>query len=303
MMEEVLAALKPSPSGRYIDGTLGGGGHAEAILERSAPTGWLYGCDRDGEAIEAAKLRLARFAGRWEIRGLNFTEIDQWVVPGSCDGALLDLGVSSYQLEQPGRGFSFLNDGPLDMRMDQRQSLTAGQVLAEASAPELARMFWELGGERDSRRIAKAIERERQRERIETTGQLARLIERVKPRGPQRAHPATQVFQALRMVVNDEVGSLRRGLEVVWSRLAKGARFAVITFHSLEDRIVKDFGQKHSRPYQVLGEVDVPELRQPREPDLQWVSRKAICPQAEEIERNPRARSSQLRVFEKLYAA
>jgi 16S rRNA (cytosine1402-N4)-methyltransferase len=303
MMEEVLAALLPKPSGRFIDGTLGGGGHAEAILDRSTPTGWLFGCDRDGDAIEAAKLRLARFQGRWEIRDLNYADLDQWLAPASCDGALLDLGVSSFQLEQPGRGFSFLTDGPLDMRMDQRQSLTAAQVIAEASVPELAQMFWELGGERDSRRIAKAIERVRQQERIETTLQLARLIERVKPRGPQRAHPATQVFQSLRIVVNDEVGSLRRGLEVVWSRLQMGARFAVITFHSLEDRIVKDFGQKHSRPYQVVGEVDVPELRQPCAPDLKWVARKAICPQAEEIERNPRARSSQLRVFEKLYAA
>jgi 16S rRNA (cytosine1402-N4)-methyltransferase len=303
MLEEVLGALMPKPSGRYIDGTLGGGGHAEAILDRSTPSGWLYGCDRDGDAIEAAKLRLARFQGRWEIRLQNFADLDPWVGAVSCDGALLDLGVSSYQLEQPGRGFSFLNDGPLDMRMDPRQSLTAAQVIAEASVPELAQMFWELGGERDSRRIAKAIDRVRQQERLETTQQLARLIERVKPRGSHRVHPATQVFQSLRIVVNDEVGSLRRGLEVIWSRLKTGARLAVITFHSLEDRMVKDFGQKHSRPYQVLGDVDVPELRQPCEPDLKWVSRKAICPQAEEIERNPRARSSQLRVFEKLYAA
>lgn len=303
MLEEVLEVLNPKPSGRYLDGTLGGGGHAEAILERSTPTGRLYGCDRDGDAIEAAKLRLARFPGRWEIRCQNFVELGEWIGPVSCDGALLDLGVSSYQLEQPGRGFSFLNDGPLDMRMDQRQSLTAAQVMAEASVPELARMFWELGGERDSRRLAKAIDRARQRERLETTLQLARVIERVKPRGAQRTHPATQVFQALRIVVNDEIGSLKRGLEVVWSRLKVGARLAVITFHSLEDRIVKEFGQKRSRPYQVLGEVDLPELRQPCEPELRWVARKAIAPKAGEIERNPRARSSQLRVFEKLYAA
>ena len=300
MVAEVLAALKPSPHGRYADGTLGGAGHAAAILKASAPSGWVFGCDRDGAAVEAATQCLAEFAGRFEIRRGNFSELNEWVAAESCDGVLLDLGVSSSQLDEAGRGFSFQNDGPLDMRMDKRQPLTAAELVNERGADDLARIFWELGDERESRRFARAIERERMARRFATTRQLAELIEKLAPRHGRKAHPATRVFQALRMAVNDELGSLRRGLDSVWQILKPGGRLAVITFHSLEDRLVKDFGREGARDYAVAGGVDVPELRQPRAPKLILVNRKAIQPGAVEIAANPRARSAQLRVFEKV---
>lgn len=300
MLAEVLAALKPFPGGRYADGTVGGGGHAEAILKASAPDGWLYGCDRDARAVEAARERLREYEGRFEIRNVEFSRLPDWVPANSCDGVLLDLGVSSPQLDVPERGFSFQQDGPLDMRMDQRQSLTAAQLVNESPPEELAKMFWELGGERESRRLARAIVRERESNRIGTTRHLAGVIERVMPRQGRKAHPATRVFQALRIAVNDELGLLRRGLTAAWSVVKPGGRFAVITFHSLEDRMVKEFGRTLERDYRVEGEVDVPELRRPVRPESRWVERKAILPSAVELEENPRARSAQLRVMEKL---
>jgi 16S rRNA (cytosine1402-N4)-methyltransferase len=213
---------------------------------------------------------------------------------------LLDLGISSLQLDDPERGLSFQREGPLDMRMDRRQAVTAASLLNRASADELASMFWELGGERDSRRFARAIERDREHRPIETTRQLAELIERLAPRYGRKTHPATKVFQALRMAVNDEVGSLEQGLVAVLSILKSGGRLAVITFHSLEDRIVKDFGRAKARDYTFPGALDVPELRQPRVPELKWVQRKAILPSEAEVAANPRSRSAQLRVMEKV---
>ncbi|MGA2786541.1 MAG: 16S rRNA (cytosine(1402)-N(4))-methyltransferase RsmH [Verrucomicrobiota bacterium] len=301
MAAEVLNALKPNPGGRYADGTLGGAGHAEEILTASSPTGWLFGCDRDGIAIEAAKRRLAeKFAGRFEIRQGNFAEMAGWIPAAGCDGVLLDLGVSSPQLDLPGRGFSFQHDGPLDMRMDTRQTLTAAELVNGAGAEELAKIFWELGGERESRRFAKAIAHDRESRRFETTRQLAELIERLSPRRGKKAHPATKIFQALRIAVNDEMGSLKHGLEAAVKILKPGGRLAVITFHSLEDRAVKEFGRERTCDYTYSGEVDVPELRRPRTPELKWVTRKAIKPGAVELSDNPRSRSAQLRVLEKI---
>ncbi len=300
MLAEVLAALRPRPEGRYADGTLGGGGHAAAILAASSPTGWLYGCDRDGAAIEAATRRLAAFAGRLEIRRGNFAELADWIAPESCDGVLLDLGVSSPQLDEAGRGFSFQRDGPLDMRMDPRQPLTAAELVNELHETELQQIFWELGGEPQARRLARAIVRERQARRLETTAQLAGLIERLAPRGGKKRHPATRVFQALRMAVNDERRSLLSGLAAACAILKPGGRLAALTFHSLEDRLVKEFGREQTRPYTVAGGVDVPELRRPRPPVMQWTPRKAIEPGAAELAANPRARSARLRVLEKV---
>src|ERR1041384_3202675 len=188
MTAEVLGALKPVADGRYADGTLGGAGHAAAILATSSPTGWLYGCDRDGVAVEAARERLAEFEGRFEVRRGNFTELDEWVPPGSCDGVLLDLGVSSPQLDLGERGFSFQQDGPLDMRMDRRQALTAAELVNTAAAEELARIFWELGGEREARRLARAIANAREDRPLRTTRQLADVIERVSPRRGRKTH-------------------------------------------------------------------------------------------------------------------
>ena len=301
MAAEVLAALRPHPNGRYADGTLGGAGHAASMLAASSPTGWLYGCDRDGVAVETATARLAeKFAGRFEIRRGNFSEMSEWIPEASCDGVLLDLGVSSPQLDVAERGFSFMQDGPLDMRMDHRQSLTAADLVNTEAAEPLAKIFWEYGDERDSRRFAKAIVHDRVTRKFETTRQLAELIERLAPRAGKKAHPATKVFQALRIAVNDEIGSLRRGLDGAVKILKPGGRLAVITFHSLEDRVTKEFGRERTRDYTFAGEVDVPELRKPRAPELKWVQRKAVLPGEAEQKENPRSRSAQLRIMEKI---
>ena len=300
MVAEVLAALQPRPTGRYVDGTLGSGAHAQAILQASSPTGWLYGCDRDGVAVQAASQRLVPFAGRYELRQANFSELADWIEPDSCDGVILDLGVSSPQLDEPARGFSFQQDGPLDMRMDSRQSLTAAELVNGLLEDELAGIFWDFGEEPQARRLARAIVRERQVRRFETTGQLARFIERLAPRHGKKRHPATRVFQALRVAVNNEEGSLRSGLAAALSVLGRGGCLAIITFHSGEDRIVKEFAREKSRDYTFAGPVDVPDLRQPRAPELKWLRHKAIRPSAAEIAANPRARSAQLRVMEKM---
>ena len=300
MVAEMLAALAPRPGGRYVDGTIGGGGHAAAILRASTPNGWLFGCDRDGAALEAAETRLVEFGGRFELKRGNFSDLADWIEPESCDGVLLDLGVSSPQLDWVERGFSFQQSGPLDMRMDTRQPLTAERLVNEASVDELIRIFRDLGEEPEARRLALAIEDERRLRRFEATRQLAEFIEKVSRRRGKRVHPATGVFRALRMAVNDELGSLRRGLEAALTILKARGRLAVITFHSGEDRLVKEFGRELSRDYTLAGKVDVPELRQPVAAKLKWVQRKAIRPGAEELASNPRARSAQLRVLEKI---
>jgi 16S rRNA (cytosine1402-N4)-methyltransferase len=300
MVAEVLEALRPKPGGVYADGTVGGAGHAAAILAASSPDGWLFGSDLDGVAIEAARARLAGFAGRFEVRHGNYDEFAEWIPAGRCDGVLLDLGVSSPQLDVAERGFSFQQDGPLDMRMDRSQGPTAADLLNSTDARELARIFWEYGGEHESRRFARAIEMDRKARRFETTRQLAELIERLSPRAGKKTHPATKVFQALRIAVNDEVGSLERGLVAAMKILKPGGRLAVITFHSLEDRIVKEFGRSRARDYEYDGEVDIPELRRPRQPEARLVNRKAIMPGEAELADNPRSRSAQLRVMERI---
>lgn len=300
MVGEVLEALRPRAGGRYADGTVGGGGHATEILRASEPDGLLFGMDRDQAALEAARARLSQFAGRFELRHGNFSGLADWIPAASCDGVLLDLGVSSPQLDWPERGFSFQAEGPLDMRMDQGQPLTAAMLVNEESEFELARLIWELGEERQSRRFARAIVEERRSRPFETTKQLADCIERISPRHGKKTHPATQVFQALRMAVNDELGSVRRGLEAGVKILKPGGRMCVITFHSLEDRLVKEFGKERTRDYTFEGEVDVPELRKPSVPELRWVQRKAIQPSEGEVRENPRSRSAQLRVFERV---
>jgi 16S rRNA (cytosine1402-N4)-methyltransferase len=271
------------------------------LLAASSPTGWLSGCDRDGVAVEAAQKRLAeKFTGRFEIRRGNFSEMAGWILAASCNGVLLDLGVSSPQLDSAERGFSFQNDGPLDMRMDGQQKLTAADLVNDLEAEALAKIFWEFGDERDSRRFARAIVHDRALRKFQTTRQLADLIGRLAPRHGKKSHPATKVFQALRIAVNDEIGSLKRGLDAAVKILRPGGRLAVITFHSLEDRVVKEFGRERTRGYTFPGEVDVPELRSPRVPELKWVSRKAILPGEAELNENPRSRSAQLRVLERI---
>ena len=302
MPTEVLQALQPEDGGRYADGTIGGGGHAAMILEASKTGSWLGGSDRDGAAVEAASSRLAPYAGRFEIRKGSFASLADWIEPGSLDGVLLDLGVSSPQLDWPDRGFSLLQDGPLDMRMDVEQPMTAAIIVNGETEKKLADIIWRLGDERESRKIAKAIVRARERNEIRTTKELTDIVETVKPRRGKKTHPATKVFQALRIEVNNEFGELIQGLKSVSSLLKEGGRLAVITFHSGEDRIVKDYGRVETRDYDVPGEEDVPALRVDRAPRMRWVNRKAICATEEEIAANPRSRSAQLRVLEKLEA-
>lgn len=300
LLEEALLALQPAAGRLYVDGTVGGGGHAEAILEASGPDGRLVGFDRDDWALAAAARRLKRFGDRLELHREPFAGLAKCLAKASCDGVLLDLGVSSPQLDEAERGFSFQVEGPLDMRMDRRQPVSAAQLVNELEAGELATIFWELGGERRSRRIARAIVEQRDMQRIETTLQLADTVERVCPRRGARTHPATGVFQALRMAVNDELGQVQAGLDAAWSVLKPGGCLAVITFHSGEDRLVKQFSRRLAKPYTVRGDVDVPELREPREPLARELSRKAIKPSDAEVGRNPRSRSAQMRAMEKL---
>ncbi|MCI0745462.1 MAG: 16S rRNA (cytosine(1402)-N(4))-methyltransferase RsmH [Verrucomicrobia subdivision 3 bacterium] len=300
LVKEVIEALRPRDGGLYVDGTVGYGGHSAAILAASAPTGRLIGFDRDATTLEAARRRLAEYVGRFELRHKNFSELADIVERSSCDGVLLDLGISSPQVDEGERGFSFQREGPLDMRMDSRQRVTAAELVNGLDERELAEIFREFGEEPQARRFARAIARERQQARFETTTQLARLIERLSSRHGKKRHPATRVFQALRMAVNDEERSLRSGLAAACACLRPVGRLVVITFQPLEDRIVKEFGREKTRDYTFAGEVDVPELREPAAAEMRWVQRKAVRPSEEELRENPRARSAQLRVLEKL---
>lgn len=297
---EVLEWLRVAPGGVWVDGTAGGGGHGEAILEASSPTGLLWACDQDGDAVAAASGRLARFGDRVRLRRMNFAELGGWVPRGQADGVLLDLGVSSHQLETAERGFSFQRDGPLDMRMDRRTPVTAAVVVNEWPEAELARVLWEYGDEPAARRIARAVVEERGVRRMETTGQLAGLVERVVPRAGQRTHPATRTFQALRLVVNRELELLPGALAGAAGLLRPGGRLAVITFHSGEDRQVKEFMRTEARDYDVPGGVDIPELRVPRAPRGRVLTRRPVEPTEAEVAANPRARSARLRVMERL---
>jgi 16S rRNA (cytosine1402-N4)-methyltransferase len=224
----------------------------------------------------------------------------EWLPEATCDGIVLDLGVSSPQLDQAERGFSFQSEGPLDMRMDPTQPLSAEVVVNETPVDELERILRELGEEPRARRLARMIDEERKVRRLKTTRELATLIERGAPRRGARLHPATRTFQAIRLVVNDELGQLRRGLEAASKILRPGGRLAVITFHSIEVRILKEFGRERTRDYTFDGNVDVPELRRPQVQDMRWIHRRAVTASPEELASNPRARSAQLRALEKV---
>lgn len=304
MLPEVLNALQPQPGQVFLDGTLGGAGHSCALLERILPGGFLWGCDQDGDALRAAGERLGQVpgsAGRFATKEMNFAALARWVLAESCDGVLLDLGVSSHQLDTPERGFSFQQDGPLDMRMSKTGPVTAADVVNGWAADELARIFWELGDEPEGRRIARAIERERAVRRFETTHQLADAVAKVCPRAGRKSHPATRVFQAIRLVVNNEMGVLDQGLRGAFECLRPGGRLAVLTFHSLEDRKVKTFMRDAARDYQLPpGQPDDPLLRIPSPPAANLITRRSLSPSDAEIAVNPRSRSAQLRVLEKL---
>jgi 16S rRNA (cytosine1402-N4)-methyltransferase len=295
--KEVVKLLRPKPGSLVVDGTCGGGGHTEALLRAGAD---VVALDQDPEAVQHVKEQLARFGRRVTVVQANFRHANKVLDErriSTIGGALLDLGVSSRQLENPERGFSFARNGPLDMRMDSRNTLTAASIVNEYDAEHLTQLFRELGEEPAARRIANLIVKMRKTAPLHQTLPLANAIEKAVGRHGRR-HPATQVFQALRMKVNDELGALEEGLRVLAARLESGARIGVIAFHSLEDRIVKDFFRDHSRQW-----IDRPEWPEPRRNpnyDLCVVTSKPIEPSEEEIRANPRSRSAKLRVAEKI---
>jgi 16S rRNA (cytosine1402-N4)-methyltransferase len=296
LVEAAIELLAPRPGTLVIDGTCGGGGHTEAILRTGAD---VLALDQDPDAIAYASERLAQFGGRATLRRANFRDAGKVLAElgiSQIGGALLDLGVSSRQLENSDRGFSMMRNGPLDMRMDPGRELTAAEIVNGYSEEDLTRLFRDLGEEPAARRIASQIVKLRKESPFCETLALARAIEKVVGRHGRR-HPATQVFQALRLEVNDELGALEAGLRVLSARLETNGRIAVITFHSLEDRIVKNFFRDRSREW-----LDRPEWPKPqRNPDfdLQLITPKPIEPSEAEQSANPRARSAKLRVAEK----
>lgn len=301
LLSESIAALQPVPNGRYIDATLGGGGHAERVLALSAPAGMLLGIDADPVALEAARRRLAPFRDRLVLVESYFDALES--VAGAAgftnvDGVLFDLGVSSPQLDTSARGFSFQHEAPLDMRMGPSAQQSAADLINGLPPEELQRIFAEYGEERYARRIARQIAQERSRREIRTTTELADIVARAKPRGKEQIHPATRVFQALRIAVNDELGRLTRALPQAVDVLRVGGRLAVISFHSLEDRIVKQFMRQEAR-----GCICPPELPVcvcGREPRVRIHTSRPIVASAEEVAANIRSRSAKLRVAERI---
>jgi 16S rRNA (cytosine1402-N4)-methyltransferase len=300
LLSEVLAALDVKPSGVYLDATFGRGGHAQAIVDRLVAEGRLLCIDRDTLAVAAAR---ARFASdpRVAVFLAPFSALGSCadrVQPGlTFDGILFDLGVSSPQLDDALRGFSFMNDGPLDMRMSAGVGASAADVVNGASEAELERIFRDFGEERHARRIARAIVRERRARAFERTLQLTELIARAAPATERHKHPATRVFQALRIHVNGELTELERGLDAALGRLRPKGRLAVVSFHSLEDRIVKRFMRRHSLADPMY--AGLPNIPPHARPKLKLVG-KPISPQPSESSHNPRARSARLRVAELL---
>ncbi len=302
MLHECIEGLNIRPDGVYVDGTLGRAGHSMEIAKRLT-TGRLYCIDRDMAAIEAARDRLSPWMDRVSLIHGNFTDLDRLLEEYSAppaDGMLFDFGVSSPQLDDPARGFSYMQDAPLDMRMDQSQPLTARTVVNEWSQEELKRILYQYGEERYAPAIAAAIVRAREESPIETTLQLVEVIRSAMPAPAlrEKQHPAKRSFQAIRIAVNDELTAAQRVIDQAVPRLAKGGRLCVITFHSLEDRIVKNgfgtFVKGCTCP------PDFPVCVCGKKPTLKSVSKKPVLPSQKELEENPRSRSAKLRIAEKL---
>jgi 16S rRNA (cytosine1402-N4)-methyltransferase len=301
MLEPVIRELNIKPDGIYVDGTLGGAGHSSVIASKLT-TGLLIGVDRDRDAIEAASGRLAPYGGRVMIVKDEYVNIPEILkahgIPG-VDGILLDLGVSSWQLDAPERGFSYMNDAPLDMRMDREQLRTAADIVNEEDERELTRILREYGEEKFAGAIARRIVARRKLEPIRTTGELVGIVEESIPRKAKLkgGHPAKRTFQALRIALNGELDEISQAVEDLAGCLNPGGRFAVITFHSLEDRIVKDGFRTLENP--CVCPPDFPVCVCGRKSKGRVLTRKPILPDEEEIRLNPRAKSAKLRVFEK----
>ena len=303
LFNEVMEGLDVKPRGIYVDGTLGGGGHSEGICSRLSEEGLLVGIDRDADALKAASARLQTQTCRKKFVQSNYSDVKLVLSDlgiSSVDGALLDLGVSSFQLDNPERGFSYMHDAPLDMRMDASDSMTAEDVVNDYSEKDLTRIILDYGEERWAARIAKFICEARKQQRIASTFELVEIIKKAVPHDARRdgPHPAKRTFQAIRIEVNDEFGHLTRAVTDFMDVLAPGGRLAIISFHSLEDRIVKEAFQKRlnpctcppSFPVCVCGKVA----------DIKKITRKPVIASEQELEINPRSRSAKLRVIEKL---
>ena len=286
LVEEVLYYLQPQPGQIILDCTVGGGGHAIKILDKIKPDGLLIGIDKDMEILKIAKQSLSKETDKFKLYHADYSDIDEVLRQANIDkvnGVLLDLGVSSLQFDQADRGFSFAKEAPLDMRMDRSCGITAQNLIHRLSESELGELLWKYGEERRSRRIARAILKEEKGGGITTTRQLSALVERVVPRGKGKIHPATRVFQALRIAVNKELENLEIFLDKIYTYMAVGARIVIISFHSLEDRIVKNkFIEKAKQNiFRVL-------------------TKKPITPREVEIGENIRSRSAKLRVAERI---
>jgi len=298
LYQEIIHALQPQNGGRYVDGTVGAGGHARGILEACAPDGHLLGLDVDSNALAIARKTLAPYENRTHLVQASHITLSEQLAKlhwDSIDGIVLDLGASSMQFDNPERGFSFMQDGPLDMRFGINATMTAEEIINTFDEKELADIIFKYGEDRDAKKIAKAIVMNRP---IQTTRQLVVVIEKASPRRGDKTHPATQTFQALRIVVNDELAAVEKTLPQAISRLKSGGRCAVISFHSLEDRIVKDYFREQSKelvnpPYEKIYE-------QERKAIVKLINKKPITPTEAEMKENPRARSAKLRVVEKL---
>jgi 16S rRNA (cytosine1402-N4)-methyltransferase len=298
MVEEVLHYLDVLPGGRYVDCTVGTGGHAETVLEMASPGGLLLGLDVDAQALALAGKRLERFWPDVRLVEANYRDLaavcrEYSFIP--VHGVLFDLGLSSLQLAQAERGFSFQREGPLDMRFDQEQELTAFDIVNHCSEVELARIIWQYGEERQSRRIARAIVRARP---IHTTRELAEVVSRAVRAPGHRLHPATRTFQALRIAVNRELENLEMALAQAVQVLGRGGRLVVISYHSLEDRIVKQFLQRESQD--CICPPDLPKCLCGHRATLRPLTRSPVRPSEGEVRRNPRSRSALLRAAEKL---
>ena len=298
LYQEIIHALQPHNGGRYVDGTLGAGGHARGILEACAPDGQLLGLDVDPQALALARETLAPHEGRIHLAQASHISLSEQLASlkwDAVDGIVLDLGASSMQFDNAERGFSFLQDGPLDMRFGVNAVMSADEIVNTFEERELADIIFRNGEDRDARKIARAIVNSRP---LHTTRELVAVIEKASPRRGDRVHPATQTFQALRIAVNDELAAVEKTLPQAVAALRSGGRCAVISFHSLEDRIVKDHFREQSKdlinpPYERIYEVE-------RKAVVKLVNKKPILPTEEEIRDNPRARSAKLRVVEKL---
>jgi len=302
LLNETIELLSVKPSGVYLDGTAGGGGHSYEIAKRLTEGGKLFSTDRDGEAVRAAEERLAPFKDRVQVIRGNYADYRELIAPygvEKLDGILLDLGVSSHQFDDPERGFSYRSDGPLDMRMDERDTLTAADILNGYPEKEIYRVLRDFGEEPFAKNIAKHICQRREEEPLRTTFQLVDIIKAAIPAKVREkgGHPAKRTFQALRIETNGELNALREALKTMIDDLNEGGRIAVISFHSLEDRMVKQAFRTAEDP--CICPPDFPVCVCGRKPKGFQVTKKPVTASQEELERNPRAKSAKLRVFEK----